>query len=211
MEPCLLPGYRGCRSPSVRRGRNNPRLMAVHPSGMKRRCGLGAPERATISLTAAGCLCIRSPKSITMFTLFHLLELTGAFAGLYAGLIFGNEWFGWLGAVLGGIVGLVVGRILGRAPFAIARASIQSDLKRCDVATLRARLEDEYVISPLIIAELILRGEPVESFRDYVAGLRRSDSSDRREYGELNATIWSETVQQPPCSQSSAPIGSQPS
>jgi hypothetical protein len=143
-----------------------------------------------------------------MFTIFHLLELTGAFAGLAVGLIFGHGWFGWLGVILGGAVGFFAGRILGRVPLAISSAMLKRDLKRCDVATLRSRLDQEYYISHLIIAELVVRGEPIESFRDYVSELLRSDSPDRRRFGELNLQMWPETAQPSPISPSSAPKSS---
>lgn len=144
-----------------------------------------------------------------MFTIFDLLELTGAFAGLAVGVIFGHGWFGWLGVFLGGAIGFFAGRILGRVPLAISSAMLKRDLKRCDVSTLRSRLEREYYISHLMIAELLLRGEPIESFRDYVSELLRSDSPDRRRFGERILQIWPETAQLPPSSPSSPPTGSQ--
>ena len=120
----------------------------------------------------------------TMFTIFHLFELMGAVFGIVAGAAAGKVWFGWVGLVLGGVTGFFVGGVLGRLPYAIAGEILKRNLKRCDVATLRSRLDREYYISHLIIAQLLVRGEPIESFRDYVAGLRRSDSPDRRRFGE---------------------------
>lgn len=145
---------------------------------------------------------VRPTTAIAMFTIFHLLELAGAFAGFAVGVILGYGWFGWLGGVLGGAVGYFAGCIPGRVPLAISSAMLKRDLKRCDVVTLRTRLAREYYISHLIIAELVVRGEPIESFRDHISDLLCSASSDRRRFGELNLQIWPETAQPP---RSSAP------
>lgn len=129
-----------------------------------------------------------------MFTIFHLFELMGAVFGIVAGAAVGQVWFGWVGLILGGIAGFVVGAILGGLPYAIASEMLKHSLKRCDVATLRSRLDTEYYISHHIIALLVIRGEPIESFRDYVAGLQRSDSADRRRFGKHLLRIWPETA-----------------
>jgi len=145
-----------------------------------------------------------------MFTIFHLLELFGASSGLVTGASLGHERFGWAGGVAGAVIGLYVGLILGRLPFVIGFVVLRRDLKRCDVVTLRSRLDEQYFISHLIIAELLVRGEPVESLRDYVLGLVRSDSADRRAFGEQNLRLWFPDVeQQPGGSSGSTPTGPQ--
>ncbi len=130
-----------------------------------------------------------------MFTIFHLSELMGVLFGTAAGGFVGGMCFGWVGAILGVVLGFFVGQILGRVPYAIAGQMLKSNLVRCDVPTLRSRLDKEYYISHLIIAQLLIHGEPVESFRDYVAGLRHSDSPDRRRFGEQLLRIWPEMAQ----------------
>jgi len=130
-----------------------------------------------------------------MFTVFHLCELMGGVFGIVAGATFGKAWLGWVGLLLGGAVGFFVGRILGRVPQAIAGEMLKRNLKRCDVPTLRSRLDGEYYISHFIIAQLLIRGEPVESFRDYVSGLRGSASPDRQRFGEQLLRIWPEMAQ----------------
>jgi len=130
-----------------------------------------------------------------MFTIFHLLELIGAVFGVVAGAAIGQRWLGWVGVILGAVAGFFVGRTIGRVPYAIAGEMLKRDLKRCDVATLRSRLDREYYISHLIIAQLLIRGEPIESFREYVSELRRSDSADRRRFGEQLLRIWPEIAQ----------------
>ena len=125
-----------------------------------------------------------------MFSVFHLFELIGAVVGTVIGLVFGHKGFGWFGALLGAAIGFYAGLILGRVPYSIAFVWMRCGLKKCDTATLRRKLEREYFISQFIIAELVVRGEPVEQFREYVLSLVHSDSSDKRRFGEQNRRIW---------------------
>ena len=130
-----------------------------------------------------------------MFTIFHLFELISAVSGIAAGAVVGQRSLGWIGVVLGSVAGFFAGRMVGRVPYAIAGQMLKRDLTRCDAATLRSRLEREYYISHLIIAHLLVRGETVESFSDYVASLRHSDSPDRRRFGEQLLRTWPEMAQ----------------
>jgi hypothetical protein len=130
-----------------------------------------------------------------MFTIFDLSELIGAVAGFGVGVLTGWHWFGWPGVILGGVVGLVAGWIFGRVPFAIAGQFLRRNLARCDNATLRSRLDTEYYIAHIIIAHLVIRGEPIESFRGYVAGLLNSDCPDRRRIGEYVVRVWPQTAE----------------
>lgn len=132
-----------------------------------------------------------------MFTIFHLFGLMGAVFGIVAGAAVGKVWLGWLGLVLGGIAGFFAGVTLGALPYVIAGEILKRDLRRCDVATLHSRLDVEYYLSHLIIAQMLTRGEPIESFRDYVAELLRSNTPDRRRIGEQLLRIWPETALPP--------------
>lgn len=133
-----------------------------------------------------------------MFTIFHLFQLMGKIFGLCWGAGWGYHWLGLGGGIAGGLVGFIVGHImLGTLPEVIALKLVLRGLKKADNNTLRSRLESEYFIAHLIIGELIVRGEPVESFRDYVTGLRNSDSSDRKRFGERIAEIWPEMLHPP--------------
>lgn len=138
-----------------------------------------------------------------MFTIFHVFELIGALFGLVGGVALGHRWLGWVGVVLGGVVGFFAGNVLGRVPYVVSFQIVKRDLKRCDVATLKSRLDRDYWIAPLIIAHLVVRGEPIESFRSYVSGLLGSDSPDRRRAGEQILRIWPETA--PPSASSAGP------
>ncbi|HXD01495.1 MAG TPA: hypothetical protein VN048_19320 [Verrucomicrobiae bacterium] len=102
-----------------------------------------------------------------------------------------------VGIIVGAVLGLFLGFLVGKIPYIIAVQTLIRNLHRCDVATLRSRLNKEYYISHLIIAELLLRGEPIESFRGYVSGLLLSDSPDRRRFGKEVLRIWPDTTQPP--------------
>jgi hypothetical protein len=84
---------------------------------------------------------------------------------------------------------------MGRLPYLIALQTLMRNIQKCDAATLRLRLNKEYYISHLIIAELLLRGETIESFRSYVSGLVNSDVPDRRRFGQEVLRIWPDAVQ----------------
>ena len=99
--------------------------------------------------------------------------------------------------IVGGVLGLFLGFLAGKIPYLIAVQTLIRNLHRCDAATLRSRLNQEYYISHLIIAELLLRGETIESFRGYVSGLLVSDSSDRRRFGKEVLRIWPDAAQPP--------------
>jgi hypothetical protein len=117
--------------------------------------------------------------------------------GVAAGVAVGRRWFGWVGIIVGAILGLFLGFLLGKLPYLIAVQTLIRNLHRCDTATLRSRLEKEYYICHLIIAELLLRGETIESFRGYVSGLVLSDSPDRRRVGREVLRIWPATAEPP--------------
>jgi hypothetical protein len=123
-------------------------------------------------------------------TIFDVFQFTGALSVALAGFFYGFRVFGWLGAIIGAAAGFYVGSCLGRVPFIVSFAFLRRNLARTDTATLKTRLEAEYYISRYILAELAIRHEPIEPFRDYVAGLLRSDDPDRRQHGHGTAQIW---------------------
>ena len=129
-----------------------------------------------------------------MFTIFHFSRLLGKIFGLTWGAGWGYHWLGLSGGILGGLVGFTVGHMLGTLPEVIVLKLVLRDLRKTDSASLRSWLESEYFIAHLIIGELIVRGEPMESFRDYVTRLRNSDSPDRKRLGEHITRIWPEIM-----------------
>lgn len=125
-----------------------------------------------------------------MLTMFDILQFAAVLAGAYFGYRLGAGTGGILIGVLGLIAGIAIGWIVGRLPFAIPFWSLRRSLKRASVPDLRARLGQEYFISHLIIAELVTRGEPVESFRSVIEHQLASPSADVQRFGRANAQLW---------------------
>jgi hypothetical protein len=125
-----------------------------------------------------------------MFTIFDFLKLTGACAGAIGASVLGYREFGWLAVIVVTPLGFIVGAFIGNLPWVAVWAWVRYDFRRSGAAELKQRLEREYYLSHLLIAELVSRGEPVEQFRDYVVGLLRSDNSDEQRFGEASARIW---------------------
>jgi hypothetical protein len=123
--------------------------------------------------------------------------LLGALAGVAAGVAVGRRWFGSVGIFLLGLTGLLIGLFIGRQPYLNAVQTLMRNIQRCDAATLRLRLDKEYYISHIIIAELLMRGERIESFRGYISGLVGSDSPDRRRFGKEVLRIWPDAAHPP--------------
>lgn len=125
-----------------------------------------------------------------MLTMFDILQFAGTIAGAFFGYRIGAEMGGAPGGALGLIAGATIVWIIGRSPLVFSFWSLRRSLKRASVADLRSRLEQQYFISHLIIAELIGRGEPVESFRSLVERQLASPSADVQRFGRTNAKIW---------------------
>ena len=125
-----------------------------------------------------------------MFTIFDFIKLIGAVVGAIVGGCYGYQVFGWLAAIIGVPLGFVVGMFIGNLPWAASSAWMRFNLKRCNTEKLKERLQHEYFVSHLLIAELVSRGEPLEQFRGYVTSLLHSNSSAERQFGEGTARIW---------------------
>ena len=110
--------------------------------------------------------------------------------GCVSGILFGIRLFGWLGGIIGALLGAYVGFVVGKVPAVLSFVILRFQLERSSVAALKRRLQTEYFISHLIIAQLVIREEPVNDFRDYIFSLLRSESSDERRFGWHNLNIW---------------------
>jgi hypothetical protein len=142
--------------------------------------------RAIATLVGRIVVSLRMP----MLTMFDILQFAGVVGGAVFGYRFGAGIGGTVGGILGSTVGIAVGWIAGRLPFVVSFWWLRRSLKRASVANLRSRLEREYFISHLIIAELVTRGEPVESFRLTVEHQLASQSADVQRFGQTNAQLW---------------------
>ncbi|WP_216619060.1 hypothetical protein, partial [Corallococcus carmarthensis] len=76
-----------------------------------------------------------------------------------------------------------VGYQVGGLPFFFVARILNNDLRRADPASLRQRLEAEYSISHLILAELGRRGEHLARYEEPILQLLRSESGDPRRHG----------------------------
>jgi hypothetical protein len=121
-----------------------------------------------------------------MLIIFQLSRLLGLAVGALVCL----GAFAWAGVVIGATLGISVGYLVGALLHEFALIGILLGMKWSDTMKLKARLERDYCLSHLIIAELVSRGEPVEQFRGLVEGLLRSDSAFRRSYGKMNRHKW---------------------
>ena len=125
-----------------------------------------------------------------MITIFDIIQFVAPLGGAIVGYRIGHASAGTVGGVAGVAVGVAVGWAVGRLPFIVASGSLQRSLKRAPSSDLRARLDREYFISHLIIAELVRRGEPVESLRQFVTAQLTAVSSDVQRFGRANAQTW---------------------
>ncbi len=125
-----------------------------------------------------------------LLTLFDLFKFGGALMGAVAASSFGYRTFGWPAAIVAAPLGLIAGAFIGNLPWIATDLLMRYELKRSSSARLKQRLESEFFISHLLIAELVSRGEPLEQFRDYVTGLMRSADPHQRYFGHAVARIW---------------------
>lgn len=105
-------------------------------------------------------------------TIFDLLYGIGTVAGGAIGARVGFEWFGYPGGVVGCVLGAALGYLAGYAFYCLLNRVMERRLRSKSSAELRTELLDDYVpgtyVSSLIISVLLERGEPVESFRNYI-------------------------------------------
>lgn len=125
-----------------------------------------------------------------MFTIFHLFRILGLLSGCVFGIRFGFEFYGWRGAIIGSLLGALIGIFIGNLPFFVGTWYLWINLKLSDSSKLKNRLETDFFISHLIIAELVIRGEDTEQFKDYVLNLLQSEYSNQRRFGWHNLNIW---------------------
>jgi len=130
-------------------------------------------------------------KAMTILHLFYLLSHgLSALVGVGVGLIIIFFVSAWAGIPIGIALGVSVGFLFGLVPPELVRHGIKFSLRWSQTARLKERLHREHGLAPLIIEELVSRGEPIEHFRDYVESLLRSNSFIRRGCGKMIRRKW---------------------
>jgi hypothetical protein len=92
--------------------------------------------------------------------------------------------------LIGATLGISVGCLAGALLHEFALIGMRLGMKWSDTTKLKSRLERDYCLSHLIIAELVSRGEPVQQFRGHVEALVRSNSASRRSCGKECRKKW---------------------
>lgn len=126
-------------------------------------------------------------------TMFDLLHGIAVITGGMVGAQWGFKWFGYTGATVVGVFGATLGFLLGWAFHRLLDVLMVLSVRRKSTQTLRAKLADEFTpgtfVSSLIISVLLERGEPVESFRDYIFRQLHSEYVTWRKAGLYNLSI----------------------
>ena len=124
------------------------------------------------------------------WTLFDMMQIYGIVGGGWLGITMGTKEFGIAGTIVGGMLGFVVGHFLGVAPWWICWAVFRLNDKLTSTARLKNKLQTEHFHVAQLIAEMIVRGESVESSWPYILSSLRSDSLSERHCGWENLQIW---------------------
>lgn len=126
-------------------------------------------------------------------TIFDLLHGIAIAIGGMVGAQWGSKWFGYPGAVVAGVFGAALGLLTGCAFQRLLNALMELSVRRKSTQALRANLGDEFIpgtyVSGLIISVLLERGEPVESFREYIFRQLHSEYVTWRKAGIYNLSI----------------------
>ncbi len=125
-----------------------------------------------------------------MTILFLVSRVLGALVGVGLGLTIIFFASSWAGIPIGIALGVSVGFLFGLVPPELVRHGIKLSLRWSDTARLKERLHREHGLAPLIIEELVSRGEPIEQFHDYVESLLRSNSFFWRSCGRMIRRKW---------------------
>ena len=129
-----------------------------------------------------------------MTFIFHLSRVLGVLLGVGLGLVVIFFASAAAGLPIGVVLGVAAGYLFGLLPPECVRHAIMFSLRWSDTARLKERLRREPGLAPLIVEELVSRGEPVEQFRDYVESLLQSNSFIRRSAGKECRKKWFPSV-----------------
>lgn len=126
-------------------------------------------------------------------TIFDMLFLMAVLSGGMIGARSGFAWFGYPGGVAGAVFGVTLGFLVGLAFRRLLNLCMERHIRRKSTSALRAELIDDDTpgtyASSLIIAVLLERGEPVQTFRSYILRQLRSEYSTWRKAGLYNLAL----------------------
>jgi hypothetical protein len=119
-----------------------------------------------------------------MLTLFDILPLLGAVAGLVLGVAGGASLAGLPGGVAGVLIGCPAGFVAGRLPLLLVLRALSRDLARKTAAELRADLRSHACLTPnVVLLELLRRGEDIRPELPVVLDMLVSEDFGRRGQG----------------------------
>jgi hypothetical protein len=119
-----------------------------------------------------------------MLTLFDILPVFGACAGLGLGIASGAWLLGTPGALAGALVGCVCGFFAGRVPRLVVLRLLGRELAAKSVADLPADLRSPRCLIPnVVLLELLSRGEDIRPDLPVVLDMLVSADSARRGFG----------------------------
>ena len=134
------------------------------------------------------------------FTLFGIFQMIGSVIAAEGGFMVGRSQSGLTVGIIYGVIGVAAGYVLGTVPLWLTwYSSDYLGIRKAKTEMLHAKIKNVlkrgyYFKTASWIAELVLRGEPVESFWPDVLSLLQSegrrDSYGERYYGWENLNIW---------------------
>jgi len=121
------------------------------------------------------------------YTIFDSLSFIVIFSVAVVGARYAYMNFGFVGGLAGAAIGGGIGLFLGRLPYAILSWSIQRYFKNKSSEVIRAYIHkgDHFVITHILLANLMVRGESIIDELPFVLDLMKSDSLNRRQHGWL--------------------------
>src|SRR5687767_4634679 len=120
-------------------------------------------------------------------TLLHLLAIVLPIGGLGAGLLLGLSTGDLWTALADGIAGFVIGATIGVGQLVCLPRVFNIWLQRLSRAGICDRIHSHSFISANLIAELVRRGEPMDTIRLMIAGQLSSPDSVVSHFGRENA------------------------
>jgi hypothetical protein len=125
-----------------------------------------------------------------MFLAYQLTRILGLVFGVVLGVVITFLGLGWGGGIIGPLLGIAVGLLGSQLPPEIVRHSLLLWMRCRSTDGLRAWLQQEPGLAPMILEVLVARGEPVDSFRDPVQALLQSTSGVHRGIGRSLSRRW---------------------